>query len=312
MMSSPLPVTVTHTHGERISVVAGGTELMAYVYAPDPVAFESRKPYVHPLRTLRGSVVSGYRPNDHRWHKGLQMTASHLSGQNFWGGDCYVRGAGYLRKPELIGSMRHDGFDVLEVAHDRLDFTEQLTWIENGGEAWARERREVALHSVDAVSSTYAVDWAIHLTNTRDEPLRFGSPTTHGRDMAGYTGLHWRGPRDFTGGQVLSPAGPSTDQEMMGESASEYPWIAFVGEHDGVDDYSTIAFAHMPHNARSVHASHWFVRSEPIPTVAFSWSFFEEFTLRPGDSFRYRYRLLIADGAWEAERIEKRLSSLPW
>ncbi|WP_329812813.1 DUF6807 family protein, partial [Streptomyces sp. GSL17-113] len=80
--------TVTHVHGERVSVrAAGGSELMAYVYAPDPDPFESRKPYAHPLRTLGGRTVTGYRPNDHRWHKGLQMTASHLSGQNFWGGN---------------------------------------------------------------------------------------------------------------------------------------------------------------------------------------------------------------------------------
>ena len=41
--------------------------------------------------------MTGYRPSDHRWHKGLQMTSSHLSGQNFWGGNSYVHGEGYLR-----------------------------------------------------------------------------------------------------------------------------------------------------------------------------------------------------------------------
>ena len=311
-MNAPLPITVTHTHGERVSVAAGGTELLAYVYAPDPVAFESRKPYVHPLRTLRGRLVSGYRPNDHRWHKGIQMTASHLSGQNFWGGNCYVHGEGYLARPELVGSMRHDAFETFEVDDERLDFTERLTWIENGGEEWADERRSVAVHSADADTSTYAVDWSIRLTNVREESLQFGSPTTHGREMAGYTGLHWRGPRDFTGGQVLSPDGPSTDEEMMGQPASVHPWIGFVGEHDDVDAHSTLVFAHAPQNAESVHASHWFVRSEPTPTVAFSWAFFEEFTLPPGESFDYRYRTLVADGALRPEDIDQRLRSLPW
>ncbi|OEU87282.1 oxidoreductase [Streptomyces abyssalis] len=311
-MNAPTPLTVTHTHGERVTVTAAGTELMAYVYAPDPVAFESRKPYVHPLRTLAGSPVSGYRPNDHRWHKGLQMTASHLSGQNFWGGNSYVHGEGYLPLHDRVGSMRHDGFDSFEVAGDRLDFTELLTWVENGGEEWAHERRSVALHSADEHSGTYAVDWSIELTNIRGEPLHFGSPTTHGREMAGYTGLHWRGPRDFTGGQVLSPAGPSTDEEMMGRSAEDHPWIGFVGEHDGTDAHSTLVFAHAPGNAESVHASHWFVRSEPVPTVAFSWAFFEEFALPPGDSFAYGYRVLVADGALDADGIERRLKATPW
>ncbi|MFI9025630.1 PmoA family protein [Streptomyces sp. NPDC053560] len=306
------PITVTHTHGERIRVAAGGTELLSYVYAPDPEAFESRKPYVHPLRTLTGNLVSGYRPHDHRWHKGLQMTASHLSGQNFWGGNSYVHGEGYLPLHERVGSMRHDGFESFEVTHDRLAFTESLTWVENGGEEWARERRDVAVHSADAGAGAYAIDWSIHLTNIRDEPLRFGSPTTAGREMAGYTGLHWRGPRDFTGGQVLTPAGPSTDEETMGTPAAEQPWLALVGAHDDVDAQSTLVFAHAPENADSVHASHWFVRSEPVPTVAFSWAFFEEFELAPGESFAYRYRVLIADGAWEPDRIETHLKSLAW
>jgi hypothetical protein len=307
-----LPVTVTHTHDERVRVAAGGTELLTYVYAPDPVAFESRKPYAHPLRSLAGNQVSGYRPNDHRWHKGLQMTASHLSGQNFWGGNSYVHNEGYLPRPELVGSMRHDAFESFEVAPDRLDFTELLTWVENGGEEWARERRTVALHSADARTGTYAVDWSIRLTNVRGEPLHFGSPTTHGREMAGYTGLHWRGPRDFTGGQVLSPAGPGTDEELMGQPASEYPWIAFVGEHDDVDAHSTLVFAHAPENETAVHASHWFVRSEPVPTVAFSWAFFEEFVLQAGESFSYRYRLLVANGARDVDGVERLLKAVPW
>lgn len=317
--SEHLPLTVTHTHGERIQVTAGGAEssaLMTYVYAPDPDPFESRKPYVHPLRTLAGRPVSGYRPNDHRWHKGLQMTASHLSGQNFWGGNSYVHGEGYLALHDRVGWMRHDGFDSLEVARDRLDFTERLTWIENGGSEWARERRTVALHSADADSGTYAIDWAIELTNTRadSEPLHFGSPTTHGREMAGYTGLHWRGPRDFTGGLVLSPYGPSSDEEMMGRAAAEHPWIAFVGEHDDVDGHSTLVFAHAPENAGAdaPAASHWFVRSEPVPTVAFSWAFHEEFALEPGASFAYRYRVLVADGAWDSGAVDRHLKSLPW
>ncbi|MGW8381056.1 PmoA family protein [Streptomyces sp. ODS28] len=319
--SAERKLTVTHAHGDRITVGAGGGALLSYVYAPDPVAFEAPKPYVHPLRTLAGRTVSGYRPNDHRWHKGLQMTASHVTAvqardggreQNFWGGNSYVHGEGYLPLHERVGSMRHDGFSSFEAADDRLDFTEELTWRAYGGEEWAREQRRVAVHSVDPETSSYAVDWSIALTNTHGGELRFGSPTTHGREMAGYTGLQWRGPRDFTGGRVLTPEGPSTDQRTMGTPADGCPWIAFTGEHDDVDGHSTLAFAHAPENAEGVHASHWFVRSEPIPSVAFSWAFFEEFALPPGASFAYRYRVLVADGAWEAPDIARHLKSLAW
>ncbi|CAM5243360.1 MULTISPECIES: DUF6807 domain-containing protein [Streptomyces] len=305
-----MSIRVTHAHGDHIAVTAAnGTEILRYVYRPDPAAFESRKPYAHPVRTLAGHTVTGYRPSDHRWHKGLQMTASHLSGQNFWGGNCYVRGQGYLPLPERVGSMRHDGFPALTVEDDRLALTEELTWIENGGARWAREVRGLTVHSVDEAAGAWALDWSIRLTNTHDRPLRFGSPTTEGREMAGYTGLQWRGPRDFTGGTVFAPDSEADAEKLMG---SQRPWLAFTTEHDDIDGHSTLVFAHAPENLEALHESHWFVRAEPIPTVAFSWAFFEEFELPPGESFAYRYRLVFADGAWDRERVAAHLEGMPW
>ncbi|MEV7000961.1 PmoA family protein [Streptomyces sp. NPDC093982] len=312
-----MSIRVTHAHGDHIAVTAAnGTEILRYVYRPDPEAFESRKPYAHPVRTLAGHTVTGYRPNDHRWHKGLQMTASHLSGQNFWGGNCYVHGEGYLPLPERVGSMRHDAFTEFTVEDDRLAFSEELTWVENGGEEWAREVRGLTVHSVDEESGAWTLDWSIRLTNVRAEPLTFGSPTTAGREMAGYTGLQWRGPRDFTGGTAFGPdldGGAGADAgKLMG---TQGPWLAFTTEHDDIDGQSTLVFAHAPENLdaqAAIHESHWFVRSEPIPTVAFSWAFFEEFELPPGDSFAYRYRVVVADGAWDREQVGAHLEGLPW
>ncbi|MDB1088586.1 PmoA family protein [Streptomyces sp. ACA25] len=307
------PLTVTHTHGARVTVAAGGTEILSYVYRPDPEAYESRKPYAHPVRTLSGRTVTGYRPNDHRWHKGIQMTASHLSGQNFWGGSSYLTGTGYQRVPERIGSMRHDGFSRVDASDDRADIAEDLTWLSHGGEEWARERRTLSVHSADPEEGAWTLDWSLHLTNVRGEPLHFGSPTTAGREMAGYTGLQWRGPRDFTGGQVLTPEGPGEDSDIMGTPAARAPWLAFVAEHDDVDAHSTLVFAHAPANLEesAIHPSHWFVRSRPVPVAALSWAFFEEFELPPGESFAYDYRVIVADGAWDGERIARYLQAHP-
>jgi hypothetical protein len=312
------PITVTHVHGEHISVEAGGVEILRYVYAPDPDAYESRKPYAYPLRTLAGSPVSGYRPHDHRWHKGLQMTASHLSEQNFWGGNSYLNPeVGYQRVPERVGSMRHDGFDELTATEDRLRIVETLTWINNSGEEWAKERRTIELHSVEPDEGSWAVDWSIHLTNVRGEALHFGSPTTAGREMAGYTGLNWRGPRDLTGGDVIAPdgrggKGEDGARDLMGAPAADVPWLGFTAEHDATNAHSTLLFAHAPENVDAIHESHWFVRSQPFPTVATSWAFFEEFELPPGESFDYRYRVVIADGAWDQDRAETYLKSHGW
>lgn len=93
------------------------------------------------------------------------------------------------------------------------------------------------------------------------------------------------------------------------------PWLAFTAEHDDIDGHSTLVFAHAPENLderAAIHESHWFVRSEPIPTVAFSWAFFEEFELPPGESFAYRYRVVVADGAWDREQVGAHLEGLQW
>ncbi|MFJ6833953.1 PmoA family protein [Streptomyces sp. NPDC091209] len=303
---------VVHTHGERIAIseVSTGVELLNYVYRPE-AAWESPKPYLHPLRTLAGNVVTDYRPNDHRWHKGLQMTASHLSGQNLWGGNTYVQGQGYLELPERVGSMAHDAFEEVAADGGGAVIAERLTWHPYDGELWAGEERRVEVHDVDPGAGSWALTWSSAVTNHRGEPLRFGSPTTAGREMAGYTGLFWRGPRAFRDGRVIGP-----DCEGPGLMGRQAPWLAYSAEHDGRDGHATLVFAHAPENdhdgTRGTHPAHWFVRNEPFAAVAPSLAFFDELELAPGDTLTRRYRVVVAEGAWEREDIVKYLAEHPW
>ena len=298
---------IVHAHGERITVTepVTGVELLSYVYRAE-ADWEAPKPYVHPLRTLAGDVVTDYRPNDHRWHKGLSLTASHLSGANLWGGNSYVHGEGYLALPERVGSMRHTGFDEVSAADGRAVIAERLTWHPYGGELWAEETRRVEVHDVDLDSRSWALTWTSAITNRRAEPLLFGSPTTAGRDMAGYTGLFWRGPRAFRDGRIIGPHGEGP--ELMGTQGE---WLALSGEHDGTDGHATVVLAHAPENADG-HPAHWFVRNEPFAAVAPSWAFFEELELPPGETLSRRYRVIVADGAWERDDIAKYLEEHPW
>ncbi|MFE2492754.1 PmoA family protein [Streptomyces scopuliridis] len=301
---------LAHTHGDRIELRSGRVTLLSYVYRPE-AAWEAPKPYLHPLRTLSGGVVTDYRPNDHRWHKGLQLTASHLSGQNLWGGNSYVHGEGYRALPERVGSMSHEGFDEVSADSGRAVIAERLVWRNHDGDAWADEARRIEVHDVDTEAGAWTLTWSDAITNRRDEPLRFGSPTTAGREMAGYTGLFWRGPRAFRGGRLLGPE--LEGQELMGTQA---PWVAYSGEFDGIDGQATLVFAHAPENdhtgAGGQHPAHWFVRSDPFAAVAPSWAFYEELVLQPGDTLTRRWRVIVADGRWERGDIVKYLERQSW
>jgi Methane oxygenase PmoA len=289
-------LTVTHEHGLKIGVGVGDVEIASYVYGADIPAFEASKPYLHPMRTLSGALVSSYRPHDHRWHKGFQMTWSHVSGQNFWGGNTYVDGKGYVAL-DNVGSMRHDSFDLIELTVDELTLSESLTWVTSTGEEWVSERRKQRFHGVDTERGTWMLDFATELTNIRGEALELGSPTTHGRPDAGYTGFFWRGPRGFTGGEIITADGGGP--ETMGTTTS--PWLAYTGKNDEVDGGATmLVFA----GTASRGELTWFVRNDPFPAINPSPAFDKAITLSDGDSLALSHRVVVADRIWTREEIE--------
>lgn len=97
---------------------------------------------------------------------------------------------------------------------------------------------------------------------------------------------------------------------------SQGPWLALSGEHDGTDGHATVVFAHAPENDQSgaagAHPAHWFVRNEPFAGIAPSWAFHDELELAPGDTLTRRYRVVVADGAWERKEIGAYLAAHPW
>ncbi|PDP88510.1 hypothetical protein CQJ94_05760 [Glycomyces fuscus] len=273
---------------DAVTVAVNGVGIARYVLRSDSPANESPKPYLHPLRTLSGAPLTATRPWDHRWHKGLQMTWSHVSGQNFWGGPTFVPGQGY-QWLDNNGSIRHEEFTSTAQGEDGVSLTERLTWVSSGGERWITEARTHRFHSVDGERGIWALDFATSLTNVRGEALELGSPTTHGRPAAGYTGLFWRGPRSWTGGGVVSSTG-RTGADVMGTEAD---WIAFTGQHDERDGGATV-LAYAGTTSASVPIR-WFVRSEPFPVFSPSPSFDEEIVLEPEHTLELGHRLVFVD-----------------
>ncbi|WP_166355632.1 PmoA family protein [Phytoactinopolyspora limicola] len=286
--------------------VAGEVELARYVYEPHPVPFEAPKPYVHPLRTLAGDVVTAYRPHDHVWHKGLQLTATDVSDVNIWGGHTYVAGEGYVAL-DNIGAMRPD--EPAHVATSGADVTihQDLTWLDAAAHPLVHEQRTLRAHTVDNAAGYWVLDITTAVTNVRGQPLRFGSPHTRGLAGSGYTGLWWRGPRSFTGGALLTASGLVDEDTLRGQSA---PWVGYVGRHDEVDRSSTLVFCHAPEN--DIDSAHWFVRTGQFAGVNPSWAFHRSFDLPPEDSFRRRYRVVIGTGAWSAEHTAHVVEAIPW
>jgi hypothetical protein len=295
-------MSVARRRDGSIAAAWRGTELFRYVYRPRDDEMESPRPYFHPVRTLRGDVVSLYRPHDHVWHKGLAWSLSDVGGMNFWGGPSYRSASGYVQL-DNNGRMRHEGFGGLGVSGSALSINERLTWITANGDAWLRERREVVV-SVLPGEEAWRMSFSTRMQNVAGRPIAIGSPATNGRENAGYSGLFWRGPRSFSAGTVLTPERSGGD-ELMGCRA---PWLAYVGRHDGHGGASTLLFADSP--ANFCFPCQWFVRSDVYACVCPAPFFSAEYQLADGCSLRLGFDLVVADGALDAGRCAALASGL--
>lgn len=273
---------------------AAGREIGRYDIAPDDPVNESPKPYWHPLRALDGGLMTGFRPWDHRWHKGLQMTWTQVSGQNFWGGPTYLRDEGYVWL-DNVGWIRHDRFREVRAEGTDVGFTEDLTWITAAGDRWIEETRAHSFPALDAERGFWVMDFQTRLRNVRGEELRLGSPTTAGRPSAGYTGLFLRMPRAWAGGTVTTPGHAG---DPMG---AETPWISYAGQHDDVDGAATV----IVYSGRSSAPPpvKWFVRSEATPMLTASASFDEEIVLEDGADLHLSHRLVFVDHILEGDDL---------
>lgn len=318
-----------HDIGTSVQVSYRGRELFRYVYRAAEPQVESPRPYFHPVRTLGGEVVTTFRPHDHLWHRGLAWSLPHVGPENFWGGPTFYRGEGYVQR-DNNGSMNHQRLTALDVTADGVRLRHALAWVTQAGQHIVDEDRTVTAtmpgddsgsdsspgdgrpdsdspndgrigddHSISGVPgehpnrdypATWVMGFETAMTNVSGSTIMLGSPTTAGRENAGYGGLFWRGPRSFTSGTLLAP-GRAGGDELRGERAA---WMGFTGRHDETGAASTLVMVDHPANPR--HPTQWFARSEEFPGLCPAPFFSEELPFEAGQTLRFRYAIVVADG----------------
>ena len=291
-----MPTIRVEEDGDRVRFAADEAVLAEYVHRPTDVQLESPRPYLSPIRTLGGELVSLFRPHDHVWHKGIAWSLPVVADENFWGGPTFVSGQGYAQLPNN-GTQRHRSFeqpadaagpaDAAEPSPARI--VESLDWVTEAGETVFDEHRTLAALVLD--DDAWPLGFETRMANVSGRAIPIGSPTTRGRENAGYGGLFWRGPRSFTGGTVLAP-GVAGGDELRGIRAR---WMGFTGRHDGSGGASTVVMVDDPRNVQ--HPPQWFARTEEFACLCPAPFFSEEHEVPPGRTLVLRYGLVIADGA---------------
>ena len=137
------PVTAEITD-EAAVVSSSGAPLWSYVYGA------RRRPFVHPLRTPSGVVLTVDQPDDHPWHHALWFTIKFVNGENFW------------EEFDDYGVLRHDGPPAASSDGRQVTIDGELHWIRPDRETVVLDEHRRLVH-VPLEAGAYAVDFATEL-----------------------------------------------------------------------------------------------------------------------------------------------------
>ena len=297
-----------------------GTPVAGYQDGSRIRTVSSPRPYLHPVRTLGGTVVTDHQPLDHVWHLGAGVALQDVDGVNFWGGRTYTRAAGeYVWRPDH-GSIVRTGEGAPGVlshgdpSPGGSELTESLSWNGPDGAPLLTEQRTWTWTGVGP--SLWRLTLDFDLSPARNQPVSLGSPGSNGRVGGGYGGFFWRLPA-CSEAKVWTPAGTG-EAEVHG---SVTPWLAWSGSFtaepaDGGSDPGSVAdvgtvpgAATLVFVAAADSTDPWFVRVDGYPGVGQSLAWNKPVIARPGAPVHRTVSVYIADGILSTEDIQTLIKS---
>ena len=248
----------THTipaAGEGVS--RGGHPLAVHNKDLGQPASLAPRPYLHPVRSLAGTVTTQSEPADHRHHLGLSIAFTDVNGTNFWGGSTYTPDRG----PVLLdnhGVQRPYGWQSTPHA----EFGSVSWFSQSGGQLAAEQRRIQYLHHPEPASWSLSL-FSVMIPAGGIPRLEVSSSAVKGRKGAGYGGIFWRFPEAAGRPLVLSDAGSGADAAH----GSLSPWLSISTVIDGAP--VSVVLAHDPGRLLP-----WFIRTDGYvgagPSVAWA------------------------------------------
>lgn len=250
------------------------------------------RPFVHPVTTPAGHVVSLDAPGDHWWHHALWFTIKYVNGENFWEEYDEFGLLVQAEPPELHTDAR-----------GCLHATSRIDWQRPGGAGVAV--REVCVLALGVTDDSVVCDWDVELVPRGDTIFDRTPFTTWG----GYGGLTLRGRGDWHDTWLRLPDGEGRAR-VLGERAD---WLALDGPLAlGDGDDAEVGIAIFDHPGNPSYPTPWYASTKADTYGQEGWSNFANaaflwdgpLEVAAGDTLRLRHRFVTHDGVWPLARLE--------
>ncbi len=291
----PLSAQVRFTEQPgKIAVEIDGKPFTEF-FLQDPAA---PKPYLHPLRAASGTIVTRRFPMekvpgevyDHPHHRGLWFTHGDVNGLDFWANETSMKG----RTPK--GKITLNKITGVKGGPKSGSISGSWTWEDDSGGKLLTEERTMVFHSHPTLR---IVDIDLKLTALKE--VKFGDTKEGTFAIRMATALD-----EKHGGKMVSSDGATGEKEIWGK---RFPWVDYWGKMEG----ETLGIAIFDHPGNPGHPTHWHARAYGLfaANIFGLRDFYRDktkdgsVTLKPGESLRFRYRVVIHPGDTASAGIGK-------
>ncbi len=185
------------------------------------------RPYVFPVRTMQGHVVTQAGPADHPHHLSIWIGHKDVNGSNFWAPETL----GIYPPPKIL--VRDTRTDISDQG---VTFDQRIEWLDGAGGLVLRERRRTGVRlwaghvAVDVVASLSASDAAVNFGQDKDAglALRIADQidVLDGGEIRSATGARNEAATFDTQANWVDYSGPVTNDHVAGVAIFPYPEVA--------------------------------------------------------------------------------------
>jgi Family of unknown function (DUF6807) len=284
-------------HGNQIQVLIDGKPFTTYYFGR-----EAPKPYMHPLRSAQGTIVTRGWPmvkdipgesHDHPHHRAMFFTHGDINGIDFWGettetrAQQTVKGKFYSSEDLPKGRTVFTKLDEMKSTGDSGSIRAEFNLVGPDGKAIGGETQSYVFRG-DTNERIVDCEFTIH---ARKIALKMGDT------KEGTFAIRLVKALEEPSGHMLNSNGASGEKAIWGKQAN---WVDYSGDVAG--ENLGIAIFDNPSNPK--HPTYWHARGYGL----FAANPFGEhdyyndpkrdgsITIQPGESLTFRYRVLIHHG----------------